>query len=330
MYGRGSNDMKAGVGISLFLMEALSEMNIRLAGDLTFETVIDEEFGGVNGTLAGRVRGYVADAAVITEPSFLRVCAAQRGGRIAHITFRATGGILTESAFPAGVIDQVRHFLNGVGALAEQRRRNCRPHALYAHHCDPVTVSVTKIFTAPWGTREPITPPEECKVELYWQMMPGETQQEVEREFFAWLDGLVEAAPELFPTKPDVEFPIRWLPGSAIDPSEPLVQELAGAAEQVITAPPSDSGHRGPVRYVRIPRLRDAGGTMGPLRRKHTRGGRVCRTRVGRIGGAGAAFVRVQVVRRRELNATVCRPQGQPSIREPSAARRPSFEPFSF
>ncbi len=159
LYGRGSNDMKAGVCISLFLMEALSELNIRLAGDLTFETVIDEEFGGVNGTLAGRVRGYIADAAVITEPSFLRICAAQRGGRIAHITFRAPGGILTESAFPVGVIDQVRHFLNGVAAFAEQRRRDCRPHALYAHHCDPVPVSVTKIFTAPWGTREPITPP---------------------------------------------------------------------------------------------------------------------------------------------------------------------------
>ena len=267
----GSNDMKAGVGISLFLMEALSEMNIRLAGDLTFETVIDEEFGGVNGTLAGRVRGYVADAAVITEPSFLRVCAAQRGGRIAHITFRATGGILTESAFPAGVIDQVRHFLNGVGALAEQRRRNCRPHGLYAHHCDPVPVSVTKIFTAPWGTREPITPPEECKVELYWQMMPGETQQEVEREFFAWLDGLVEAAPELFPTKPDVEFPIRWLPGSAIDPSEPLVQELAGAAEQVIQHRPAIVGIEGPcdMTYSTASGCRRHYG--GPAAETHTR-----------------------------------------------------------
>ena len=36
-------------------MEALAELDIRLAGDLTYETVIDEEFGGVNGTIAGRV-----------------------------------------------------------------------------------------------------------------------------------------------------------------------------------------------------------------------------------------------------------------------------------
>lgn len=153
LYGRGSNDMKAGVGISLFLVEALSDLNLRLAGDLTFETVIDEEFGGVNGTIAGRVRGYVADAAVITEPSFLRICAAQRGGRVAHITFKASGGILTDTAFPVGVIDQVTHFLTGVRAFAEQRRRNCRPHPLYVHHCDPVPVSVTKLFTAPWARK---------------------------------------------------------------------------------------------------------------------------------------------------------------------------------
>jgi acetylornithine deacetylase len=246
LYGRGSNDMKAGVATSLFVMEALAELNIRLAGDLTFETVIDEEFGGVNGTIAGRVRGYSADAAVLTEPSFLRICAAQRGGRVAHITFSAPGGILTESAFPAGVIDQVRHFLNAVPAFAEQRRRNCLAHPLYANTADPVPVSVTKLFTAPWGTREPITPPEECKVELYWQMMPGEAQADVEREFFAWIDSTVAAAPHLFPIHPAVEFPGRWLPGSAIEASEPLIRTLADSAEAVLNTRPAVAGIEGP------------------------------------------------------------------------------------
>ena len=81
LYGRGSNDMKAGVGINLFMAEAVAALRLKLAGDLIVETVADEEFGGVNGTLAGRLRGYVADAAIVTEPSFLRICPAQRGGR---------------------------------------------------------------------------------------------------------------------------------------------------------------------------------------------------------------------------------------------------------
>ena len=58
LYGRGSNDMKAGVATNLFVAEALDDLGLRLSGDLIFETVVDEEFGGVNGTLAGRVAGY--------------------------------------------------------------------------------------------------------------------------------------------------------------------------------------------------------------------------------------------------------------------------------
>jgi len=63
LFGRGAWDMKAGVAMNLAVLRALRHAGITLAGDLIFETVVDEEFGGVNGTLAGRLRGYNADAA---------------------------------------------------------------------------------------------------------------------------------------------------------------------------------------------------------------------------------------------------------------------------
>ena len=37
-------------------------------------------------------------------------------------------------------------------------------------------MSVTKVITSPWGSTEPITVPEQCQIELYWQMMPAETR----------------------------------------------------------------------------------------------------------------------------------------------------------
>lgn len=246
LYGRGANDMKAGIGINLFLAEAIAALDLRLAGDLIIESVVDEEFGGVNGTLAGRLRGYVADAAIVSEPSFLRICPAQRGGRTVHIVFSAPGGVLTEGEFPAGVVDQVTYFLGRVREFAEQRRRRAVPHPLYAHHLDPVPVSVTKIFTAPWGTGEPITTPEECRIELFWQLMPGEQQDDVDREFFEWFGGIIAGASRLFPRRPCVDFPIRWLPGSAISPSEPLVRELSACAASVTGAPPAVAGIEGP------------------------------------------------------------------------------------
>lgn len=244
MYGRGSNDMKAGVAINLFVLQMLDAMRLPLLGDVTFESVVDEEFGGVNGTLAARLRGSVADAAVITEPSSLRICAAQRGGRTVHLLFTASGGVL-DGRPGAGVVMQLKRFMDELPHFAAQRKQNCKGHPLYASD-DPVPVTITKITTGPWGTSEPITVPEECRVELFWQMMPGEEEAAVDAEFHAWLDGLVSASPDVFAFAPKVTKAVRWLPGSAIAADAPLCAELAGAAEQVNGVRPPIVGMEAP------------------------------------------------------------------------------------
>ncbi|MCX6622208.1 MAG: M20/M25/M40 family metallo-hydrolase [Acidobacteria bacterium] len=228
LYGRGSNDMKGGDATNLFVAEALAELGIELKGDLIFETVVDEEFGGVNGTLAGRLRGYVADAAIISEPSFLRICPAQRGGRTAHITLRTSGGgILQEGDYARGVEESLAHLLSWVPEFSRRRRASAPSHPSYAASTDPVPVSVLKISTGPWGTGEPMTVPWECRVELFWQSMPGEPLEELHHQFEQWFNEVKAARPDLFRVEPSVEFPIRWLPGSAIDHAEPLVETLA-------------------------------------------------------------------------------------------------------
>ena len=245
LYGRGSNDMKAGVATNLFVTECAMELNLPLAGELIFESVVDEEFGGANGTLAGRLRGYNADAAVLSEPSSLRVCPAQRGGRTVHITFRAPGGILGGGRFPGGTIPQITHFLSNLDSFAQQRSE-VEQHEMYSGHADHVPVTVTKVVTAPWGFGEPITVPESAQIELYWQLMPGETQARVEQEFFTWLRLLVEGAPGVYQAMPKVEFPIRWMPGSFTPRSAPVVQKLSACAAAVLGAPPTIAGIEGP------------------------------------------------------------------------------------
>jgi acetylornithine deacetylase len=247
LYGRGSNDMKGGVATNLFVAECIAKLNLPLKGDLLFESVVDEEFGGANGTLAGRLRGHNADAVILSEPSSLRICPAQRGGQVVHITFRnPTGGVLQSDHFPTGAIPQLTHFLTCVKEFAAQRFATFKPHEMYSSLKDPVPVVVTKVYTGPWGFGEPITVSESAQVELYWQFMPGESGEGIEREFHRWLHDVVEREPQIFPAFPDVHYPVRCLPGSAISATESLVMELTACAEKTLGLTPPIQGIEGP------------------------------------------------------------------------------------
>lgn len=247
LYGLGSNDMKGGIAAMLVTAQMLREAGVILKGDLLIETIVDEEFGGVNGTLAARVRGHNADAAVVCEPSQGVICPAQMGGRTAHITLCSdSSGILYDDKPRARSVDQIQYLLGKVGEFAMKRRDTVPVHPLYAGSPDPVPVWVTKIHYGGWGPREPVTIPSRCRIEMYWQAMPGEKREAIEEEMLAWLESLVVERPDLFPVKPEVEFPIRWLPGSAIDPKNDLVTGLAQTYAQVTGSQPEVQGIAGP------------------------------------------------------------------------------------
>ncbi len=247
LYGLGANDMKGGIAAMLVTAQMLRNTGVILKGDLMIETIVDEEFGGVNGTLAARVRGHNADAAVVCEPSQGAICPAQMGGRTAHITLRSdSSGILYDGKPRARSVDQIQYMLGKVEEFARKRRQTVSIHPLYVDNLDPVPVWVTKIRYGGWGTKEPVTLPSSSTIEMYWQAMPGETKEKVEEELFGWLEAVVAERPDLFSSKPDVEFPIRWLPGSAIDPKSDLVTLLARTYAESTGSQPEIHGIAGP------------------------------------------------------------------------------------
>ncbi|HEX8985366.1 MAG TPA: M20/M25/M40 family metallo-hydrolase [Bryobacteraceae bacterium] len=237
LFGRGAWDMKAGVAMNLTVLRAIHELGGKLRGDLTFETVVDEEYGGVNGTLAGRLRGYHADAAIIGEPTSLRICPAQRGGRLVHILLQGNGGILSTGERSARAVEQLAHVLGKVPEFARLRQDRVAVHSYYGNSREPFAVWVTNIATGRWGWTQPISVPDRCRVELYWQAMPGETGEQVEQQFFEWWNGVLGQRPDLFSRKPEVEFPMRWLPGCSIPADAPLVREFSRAAASLSLKP---------------------------------------------------------------------------------------------
>lgn len=247
LYGLGSNDMKGGIAAALLAIEVLKDVGLRLRGDLSMETVVDEEFGGVNGTLAARLSDHTADAAIICEPTQLMICPAQTGGRIAHITLQSGGGgILDDGTIQIRITEQLHYFLGEIEEFARRRRHTAPIHAFYSDSSDPVPVWVTKIFCGGWGPKEPITLPFKCRIELYWQAMPGEAKEQIDEEFHRWLAEVVAKRPDLFTVKPEVRFPIRWLPGSALEGEQSLVSGLSEAVQSVTSLPAQVRGIAGP------------------------------------------------------------------------------------
>lgn len=68
LYGRGAADMKGGIAAMIYAVQAIQQTGIQLQGDVTLQTTIEEEDGGIGGVLHSIIRGYTADAVIVPEP----------------------------------------------------------------------------------------------------------------------------------------------------------------------------------------------------------------------------------------------------------------------
>lgn len=119
IYGRGAADMKCGLAAMMFALKALKVCEIRLKGDITLGSIVDEEAGGM-GTLDFVTHGIRADACFWGEGTGLEIHPMCRGilwgkiiveGRSGHIerpeTDWRSGGPVDAIALARMVMDQI-------------------------------------------------------------------------------------------------------------------------------------------------------------------------------------------------------------------------------
>jgi acetylornithine deacetylase len=167
VFGRGACDMKSGVAAMLEAVKFIHQAGIKLNGDLTIETVPEEEITEM-GTLACCEKGYKADAAIIPEPTNMNVLVAMRGCVSGTITVfgRAGHAEMTQPHWKEGgavnAISKAVKILQALEELAEEWRTSPDKRHKFL---DPDTITPTLIKGGEWS----VTYPE--KVEITFDSM---------------------------------------------------------------------------------------------------------------------------------------------------------------
>jgi acetylornithine deacetylase len=211
LYGRGAFDMKGGVACYLHALRCLCECGVALAGDLLVETVVDEEFGGANGTLACRLRGFEADGAVLPEPTALAVCASTRGGIQYRLRARGgAGGMQYAGEQPRSALVALARI--AVALDAAERRRGVPIMQMLLRAGEELA----------WGTGEGL--PAEGVLELWCEIAPGTSRADVEAELRGVVAGAATPGIEI-----DWEQRTRFLAATSIPADAPIATAMAAA-----------------------------------------------------------------------------------------------------
>lgn len=232
LYGRGSTDMKGGNTSMLLAIQALKDLGIRLKGDVIFESVMEEESGGA-GTLAAILKGYRADAAIIPEPTNMKIFAKQQGsmwfrihvkGRAAHGGTRYEGVSAIEKSMT--VIAHIREL--------EERRNSTVTDPLYANNPIPYPINIGVIKGGNW----PSSVPDEVIMEGRFGVAPEEEMEQGKAKMIEWMELLKEKDP-WFETHPVLVewFGARWVPGS-VNPEHDLIRTLSEQYKEVLNEEP--------------------------------------------------------------------------------------------
>lgn len=221
MYGRGAADMKGGVAAMVYAVRALREAGVELSGDVTVETVIEEECTG-NGALAARARGYGADAAIIPEPFGRRLLEAQVGVMWARVVVRGKGAHAERASASVNAVLKACRLLEAVKELEEWVNDPADRPPLFRGIEHPLNYNVGIVRGGDWAS----SVPEECVFEVRISCYPGEDLEEVGSRFKEHLLEAAKRDPWLSENPPEVGFYAFRAEGCVVDRGEPIVQTL--------------------------------------------------------------------------------------------------------
>lgn len=246
LYGRGAVDMKSGVAAAIGAIRGIRKAGIELKGRVAMHSVVDEETGGF-GAIDAVKRGYLAEAAIITEPSWGEIQVCEGGlewirititGRQGHSAWRYNE-IWPQRDEPGrlrpavNAIDIAARFLDALRNFESSRCRN-RQHPLLPPGMNTINVGVIRAGAGlgpdglPLIMTNPAIIPDVAVIDLDYKFLPSQTKEEIRAEFedfvhhFCQQDLWLQANP----IKVQWELGGLHFPPMNTPPDHPLAQSL--------------------------------------------------------------------------------------------------------
>ena len=234
--GRGALDMKGGLATNLIAVAVLRDLGFTPGGHIHVESVISEEDGGA-GALAAILRGYRADAAIITEPTNLSLVTAQGGslvfririqGKSAHAAMRNEGVSAFEKFIPVW---------NALNAFEAERNRSI-DHPLYRDIGNKIPINIGVVRSGSWAS----SVPEWLIAEGRAGLVPGEDLSDFKEALVQTVHNAAAADSWLAEHPPAVEWFSGQFAPAEIPADHPIASTVSNAHNAVTGDTPAVRG----------------------------------------------------------------------------------------
>lgn len=222
LYGRGAYDMKGGLAAIMLAAQSVVRAGGN-GGDLILTAVVDEEYASLGTQRV--VQSLRADAAIVTEPTGLRICAAHKG--FAWISVE-TAGRAAHGSKPDLGVDAIAHMGRVLADLEDLARELAERSQHPLLGAGSVHASLIE------GGQELSSYPAHCRLQIERRTVPGELPDAVRREIEERLEARARQDPT-FSARSDL---FLWREPFEVSLDEPVVRGLQEAAREVLGASP--------------------------------------------------------------------------------------------
>lgn len=185
LYGRGSLDMKGGLGAMAMTLVALERSKVHLQGDLYLTAVVGEERRS-EGTEDIILRGPKADMAIVGEPTDLEIQPSHRGLEWLEVHFHGKAAHGGQADKGVNAITMAARFVRKVEEDLLPRLRDRK-----AKHTLPPTLNLGVIQ----GGQQPSSVADHCVLKMDRRWVPEESLQQIFEEIYQIFDELKKEDP---------------------------------------------------------------------------------------------------------------------------------------